>query len=247
MSCLYYAMGIPIETEVIVLHKDAVWKLALFNGLLVVGDVVLFSKGLVNLMQYPVAAIAAGAVSAALFIGVNYWILNDAGTNPGFHSGKLKDVDDYENALEFWVNKSNPFRNDAKAAISQLRVFRKKKYALKALLGDQAKEEGSPFLSVSDDVESCLLTNMKRLLNRMTIIDPAERTKFPIHAEYIRHILAQNSQILTEYDNLVIEISQIGDSTNVQSLQLEAITQALRELRDDQETPAAQAVQESES
>ncbi len=75
----------------------------------------------------------------------------------------------------------------------------------------------------------------------MTIIDPAEKTRYPMHAEYIRHILSQNQQLLSEYDNLVIEISQIGDSSQIQSLQLEAITQALRELREEDAGMTAQS------
>lgn len=215
------------------MHKDAGWKLFFFNLLLVITEVILFSRGLVNLSAHRIPAIVTGVLSAAAFIGVNYWILNAANTDPGFHSERLRDAEDYQNAFEFWMKKSNPFRAEMRTAHHQIEVFRKKNRALRALLGEQARQEGSPFFSVSEDVESCLLTNSKKILNRMTIIDPSEKTKYPMHAEFIRRILSQNQQLLSEYDNLVIEISQIGDTSQVQSLQLEAITQALRELRDE--------------
>lgn len=193
----------------------------------------MFSKGLVNVAARPIPALVTVLLSAAVFIGVNYSILSSSNTNPGFQSDRLKDAEDFQNAFVFWTKNATPFRSEMRTAYHQIEVFRKKHRALLTLLGDQAKEEGSPFLSVSEDVESCLLTNCKKILNRMTIIDSSEKTKYPMHAEYIRRILSQNQQLLSEYDNLVIEISQIGDTSQVQSLQLEAITQALRELRDE--------------
>ncbi|MCR5717573.1 MAG: hypothetical protein K6F80_00875, partial [Oscillospiraceae bacterium] len=104
-----------------------------------------------------------------------------------------------------------------------------KRTALRTLLGEQAKESGNPFLTVSDDAEDCLFANMKKLLSRMTIFNPDEPERFPMHHAYIREVLSQNKKLLGQYDNLIIEISQIGDSTQLPDL--DRITEALRELR----------------
>ena len=81
-------------------------------------------------------------------------------------------------------------------------------------------------------MQDCLFSNMKKIINRMTILNLNEPSRFPMHNEFIRSVLNQNDQLLTQYDNLIIEISQIGDTANMDNLHLENITEALHELRD---------------
>ena len=155
----------------------------------------------------------------------------------GYIDRAFSDLFSYQ-AQAGWQNSKNPFNNELKTAIHQLDLFYQKETALRALLGDQAKEAGNPFLSVSQDVQECLFANMKKLINRMTILDFEDQSRFPMHYEFIRGVIGQNQQLLNQYDNLIIEISQIGDSSEMENLHLDNITEALRELRDG--TPAAE-------
>lgn len=224
------------------LKSNVIWKLLAFNAGFAVLEVVLFSRGLLNLGANAVAAIIAAVLSVGAFIGVNYWFLSSGEHPHAVQSGKLRNAQDYREALEGWQSPKNPFNNELREAMHQLDLFYQKQTALQVLLGDQAKEPGNPFLSLSSDVQDCLFANMKKLINRMTILDLEDQSRFPMHYEFIRDVIAQNKQLLGQYDNLIIEISQIGDSTELENLHLEHITEALRELRDG--TPAAEVSQQ---
>ncbi len=214
------------------MKSNTIWKLLAFNAGFAVLEIVLFSRGLVNITRIPVAAVIAAAVSVGLFFGVNYWLLSSGDKPIAVKSSKFRDAQDYREALQSWKSSRNPFNNELNEATHQLDLFYQKQTALKALLGDQAKEPGNPFLSMSEDVQDCLFSNMKKLINRMTILDLEDQSRFPMHYEFIHSVLSQNKQLLTQYDNLIIEISQIGDTANMEDLHLENITEALRELRD---------------
>lgn len=217
------------------MDKKQLLPLAIFNILFVITEIILFSRGFLNLGARLVPALIAGALSMGVFFGVNYWILTSSGRRKKYKIDKIKSVQDYRDALSSWQSKNNPFNPELREAIRQLDLFYQKETALKALLGDQAKEPANPFMSVSNDVRGCLLTNMRKLLNRMTILDPNDQSKYPTHNEFIHRVLGQNKQLLSQYDNLIIEISQIGDSSDLENLHLENITAALRELRDNDE------------
>ena len=208
------------------MKKNTVWKLLLFNICFAVLEVILFSPGLVHLTAKPVLALIVGALSVGAFVGVNYFLL----TCTSDQSGKLRDAQDYRDALRHFKTRQNPFNSELDEAIHQLDQFYQKQTALKALLGESS-DDGNPFLAISEDVEECLFANMKKLTNRMTILDAAEPERFPMHHAFIREVLAQNKKLLVQYDNLIIEISQIGDNAQMQDLHLEHITEALRELR----------------
>lgn len=213
------------------MKKSQLIKLAVFNICFAVLEVVLFSPSLGNLTAKPLAAVAAAAMSIGAFFGVNYWLLNSQ--PPSVQSGNLRDAQDHRDALESWKSGRNPFNKELDEAIHQLDQFRQKEAALRSLLGDQAKEPGNPYVSLSEDVQNALLSNMKKLINRMTIVDLKDASRFPVHYEFIREVLAQNRKLLTQFENLIIEVSQIGDSASAEDLHLDAITEALHELRED--------------
>lgn len=215
------------------LKTNQLIALAVFNILFAVTEILLFSRGFLNLGASLVPALIAGVLSMGVFFGVNYFILTNSGRRKHYKIDKIKSVQDYRESLSSWQDKSNPFNAELREAVHQLDLFTQKETALKALLGEQSKESGNPFITVSNDVRVCLLSNMRKLLNRMTILDPMDQAKYPTHNEFIHHVLGQNKQLLSQYDNLIIEISQIGDSKDFGNLHLDNITEALRELRDE--------------
>ena len=210
--------------------------LTVFNLSFVILEVILFSRGFLNLGRDLALAFAVAAMSVAAFLGVNYAILNESEKKKLHKSNKLKDIQDYREAIAAWSGKNNPFNSEIREAVHQIDLFNQKQAALKVLLGEQAREPANPFMNVSEDVRNCLLSNMRKFLNRMMILDPTDQSKFPMHNAFIHHILGQNRQLLSQYDNLIIEISQIGDSSNLEDLNLDSITEALRELHDENPT-----------
>jgi len=204
-------------------------KLLIFNILFVILEIVLYSKGLVNLLATPVLAVIVGAVSIGAFIGVNYCLLNDNSSSKALRMERLKTLPDYQQALDNWSGRANPFHKEIREAQHQLELFQRKETALKALLGDEA-QDGNPFIEVSRDVSDCLLGNMKKIITRMSISDFSDSSQNPANTRFLKQVIEQNHQILTQYDNLIIEVSQIG--THATPENLENITDALRQLRD---------------
>ena len=237
-------MDREFQWEVWLLKKETLVAMGIFNVLFVIAEIMLYSRGIGNLGARPAAAGIGLVISLAVFVGVNYGIMKLTGKRRIVRLDKLRDVQDYRDALENWIGKNNPFNPELEQAIRQLDLFYQKQTALKALLAGQSQDGDSPFMSVSDDVQGCLFANMKRLLNRMTILDPEDHGMLPVHTEFIHHVLGQNKQLLSQYDNLIIEISQIGDSRDLENLNLENITEALRELRNDSSAPRQELMQQ---
>ena len=204
-------------------------KLLIFNIVFVIIEIILYSRGLVNLLSVPIVALIAGVLSIGVFIGVNYYLLNNDGSKKALRMERLKTLPDYQQALDNWSGRGNPFHKEIREAQHQLELFQQKETALKALLGEEA-EEGNPFIEVSHDVNDCLLGNMKKIVTRMSISDFSDSSQISANTKFLKQVIGQNKQILSQYDNLIIEVSQIG--THATPENLENITNALRQLRD---------------
>ena len=210
-------------------------KLLGFNILFVVLEVILLRVVLNNGADL-LSLLALLVMSGGAFFGTNYMIINKKEKKKALKMDKLRTVEDYREALYGYHSKNNPFNSELREAVYQLDVFQQCEDNLRALLGDEAKNSSNPFVSVSDEVRDVLLGNIKKFLNRMMIIDPNDTAKFPMHNEYLHHVLGQNRQLLGQYDSLIIEISQIGNTQEAENLHLDSITGALKELRNENAT-----------
>lgn len=142
---------------------------------------------------------------------------------------KLKDLSDYRKALEAWISEDTPFTDQIRIAVNQIDSLERKQKALRSIL-DDTKE--SPFLSTADDVERYVLANSKRVLNRVMIYDGTDRSKLREHAFYLQDILQKNAKVLSDFENLILEVSQIGDDQSADTPFLRELTEALRSVRD---------------
>lgn len=142
---------------------------------------------------------------------------------------RLKDTDDYIKAFEAWQREGTPFGEFIAAALRQLTSLKKKNIALRAIL-DETKD--SPFLNTADEVQTYILANCKRILNRIMVFDAADSRSFRVHAAYIQDILNRNAKVLTDYENLILEVSQIGDDHTAALPCLNELTEALRSMRE---------------
>jgi hypothetical protein len=141
---------------------------------------------------------------------------------------KLKDTDDYITALYAWLDEDTPFGEHIQIAIKQLESLKRKQNALRAVL-DDSKE--SPFLSVANDVNTYVLANCRRILNRVMIYDQGEPHKYNMHVTYLQEILGENAHVLSDFENLILEVSQIGDDALADTPCLNELTAALRSVR----------------
>ena len=198
-------------------------KIVIFNLLFVIAEIVIYAGDFLQ----PEGKLTAGLMSIILFWAVNYHFLKHADRKK--FPVNLKTIQDYENALKFWQNKANPFCQEIKTALHQLEIFSQKRFALQTLT-----QKDTMFESVSQDVQSYLCLNVKKILNRMLILDLSEQGRLQMHKVYLCRILEENQNLLNQYDNLMIEISQLGEYDN-QMPCLELITEALQELRNKEE------------
>ena len=209
------------------MNKKVIPKLAGLNAAIAAADVAIFSGGLLNLGTGPIGWVI-GIASAAAFCVGNYMLLTSDSAKLGYKVDKLKDPDDYIDALESWRGRELPFEGEITCGIKQLEQLERKKNALFAVSGD---EKDGAFTSVAAEVETAVLTNVKRILNRFMIFDKQDTDKLYMHKNYIQGLLENNSKVLAEFDSLIIEVSQIGDIAETQSLNLDYITNSLRQLR----------------
>lgn len=141
---------------------------------------------------------------------------------------KLKDANDYIKAFNAWLHEDTPFADYIKMAVKQLESLKRKQRALRAVLDDS---KDSPFLTTANDVDTYILANCKRILNRVMIYDQGEPHKYNMHVSYLQEILGENAHVLSDFENLILEVSQIGDDANAATPCLNELTHALRSVR----------------
>ena len=195
--------------------------MSLIEGILAV---VLFNKlntsMLVRIIIVAAVILLSLIADAAIMHSVSASVVSDA--------KKLKDTDDYIRAFEAWLNEDTPFTEYIKLTITQLESLKRKQKALRVILDDS---KDSPFLSTADEVDQYVLANCKRILNRVMIYDKNDTHKYNMHVAYLQQVLGENAHVLSDFENLILEVSQIGDDANAATPCLNELTNALRSMR----------------
>ena len=200
-----------------------------FNLILAVADVILLSKGILQLDNL-VRIIIILASIVIFFIG-NYFILSSAYKKPRIKNVENADYDDFEDALKGWKGMNTPFNKQIDVALKQLELFNSRKDKLKALSQD------STFDSAIDEVQSNMFGNFNRLINRLLIFDKNDRSDFARSRDYINKLINTNEQYLDVFRKFIDEIAMLGDvSESNTTLSLQTITESLREIRTNGET-----------
>lgn len=198
-------------------------KILLFNLLFAILEILIYAGSFLN----PEQKLIAGFLSVIVFWSVNHYLLRlqdlwKASLRP-------QNIRDCENSLKYWLSRSSPFREELKNARDQLEYFTRKQAALRELMG-----QNTVFTDVSLDAEKYLLQNFQKILTRMRILDFHLKMKHASgiqkHKIYFYQILEQNQEFLHQYENFVIEISQLGTEENKMPC-LSLMTEALQELR----------------
>ena len=183
------------------------------------------------------------AAVIALSLGVDWLIMRGSSASAVSDAKKLKDADDYIRAFQAWLNEDTPFPEYIKLAINQLESLKRKQKALRVILDDS---KDSPFLTTANEVDAYILANSKRILNRVMIYDKGEPHKLNMHVAYLQEVLGQNAHVLSDFENLILEVSQIGDDANAATPCLNELTNALRSMRSGVDPWEAQNTSSSE-
>lgn len=200
-----------------------------FNLILAIADVILLSKGILQLDN--LVRIIIIIASIVIFIIGNYFILSSAYKKPRIKNVENADYDDFEDALKGWKGMNTPFNKQIDVALKQLELFNSRKDKLKALSQD------STFDSAIDEVQSNMFGNFNRLINRLLIFDKNDRSDFARSTEYINKLINTNEQYLDVFRKFIDEIAMLGDvSESNTTLSLQTITESLREIRTNGET-----------
>lgn len=200
-----------------------------FNLILAIADVILLSKGILQLDN--LVRIIIIIASIVIFIIGNYFILSSAYKKPRIKNVENADYDDFEDALKGWKGMNTPFNKQIDVALKQLELFNSRKDKLKALSQD------STFDSAIDEVQSNMFGNFNRLINRLLIFDKNDRNDFARSRDYINKLINTNEQYLDVFRKFIDEIAMLGDvSQSNTTLSLQTITESLREIRTNGET-----------
>lgn len=169
------------------------------------------------------------AVFFVIAIVADLLILGSTSASAVSDAKKLKDADDYIRAFQAWLNEDTPFPEYIQLTINQLESLKRKQKALRAVLDDSTD---SPFLTTAGEVDQYILANCKRILNRVMIYDKSEPHKLNTHVAYLQGVLGENAHVLSDFENLILEVSQIGDNATAASTPcLTELTNALRSVR----------------
>ncbi|WP_143099152.1 hypothetical protein [Anaeromicropila populeti] len=216
-------------------------KLSALNAGIVGVNVIVFSKGLLgcSIFSYNTAVVAFSitvvVMSIAAFFYGNYRLLFIHSIKDGFTMDQLKEPEDYVQALESYRNRLT-FLKEINQAISQIERILRKKEVLDGVLYQNLKESAEDFNGLSQvvlDTNNLMYENIKKILCRLAIFDEAEYNKlkaagkakggeqnnsyyaqyqlYQQHILYVKDLLEKNETILLEFDNLLIEVSKLGE------------------------------------
>lgn len=202
-------------------------KLIIYNTGIAVVAIPLFAAKSFALLSNPVAAIISGSLLAAACFAGNVCICKQEVT---ITAEFLQSVDNIADVLpKLKQFKRHPVIGDeCKKLLDQYNCFIRKKKTLETMCGDQ-----NAYDTMNIEIEDVMFKNMMRVCKRILLLQSASTHADEIrHKAYIQNIIDQNDTLLTQYDELLEEVSQLGDNYNTYtSDSLQTITKTLRKFR----------------
>lgn len=211
-------------------------KLAIATVILAVIDVVIFSPGLYGLTfsSNVVFFISVILVNIAAISAEYVYLTHSTTAKYGYDLDKLKSANDYKDALESTLSKHSPFAKEVKQALSQLDSITRKRSVLNELLEQNNQQHFTALTDLGDQATNFLFNNIRKILNRIAIFDSDIGNSLENeHKAYIQKLLSSNENILTEFNKLLTEVSQMDNTSSDDSLSniLSDMTNSLKILR----------------
>ena len=211
-------------------------KLAIATIILAIIDIIIFSPGIIALTFSTNAVLFCLAIIAniAALTGEYVYITRSTTAKYGYDLDKLKDANDYKQALESKLVKKSPFYEEVKEAISQLTSMTRKKQVLTEILEQNNQEHFTALTDLGEQSTSFLYNNIRKILNRISIFDSDINSSLENeHKLYIKKLLDSNENMLIEFNKLLTEVSQMDDTSSDDTLSkvLNDMTNSLKTLR----------------
>ena len=213
-------------------------RLIIITLVLAFVDIILFSPGIYGLAfaTQPIFFSGAIGLNVLVLLGEIIYLNNSTTAKYGYDLDKLKDVDDYKQALESCYSKKSPFSNEIKQAISQIVSVDKKNKVLQELLEQNNKQHFTALTDLGNQALSFLVNNIRKILNRIAIYDAdVGDNLLDEHKQYIDNLLESNENVLNGFNKLLTEVSQMDDTSTDDSFTkvLNDMTGSLKMLRGD--------------
>ena len=215
-------------------------RFVIITILLAIADVAIFSPGIIGLTfaKNAIFFIATIIVNAVLLISETVYLTNATEAKYGYDLDKLKNSNDYKDALESKLSKNSPFKDEIKQSLTQLDSITRKKSVLNELLEQNNQEHFTALIDLGDQATNFLFNNIRKILNRIAIFDSDISNSLENeHKTYIQKLLKSNESILVEFNKLLTEVSQMDNTASDDTLKnvLSDMTSSLKALRGESE------------
>lgn len=215
-------------------------KLALFNVAFVILAILMFSSKGLGLAFDP--GIGPGkfalSISVALFGLAVFFLTNGmillSPDKVSYQIDKLDTIDDCIGALMECMKTDPSFKEEIGKAIEQLKTLRRRRESLATLLEQNSVSESFKTLhQTANKAEYYAFSNVKSIINRLIVFDNKEYLQDPdsvdikSHKAYINEKLESNKLILKEYSDMLLALSAIGDTQDVDIGEIRDMTAAL--------------------
>lgn len=140
----------------------------------------------------------------------------------------LKTPTDYTRALRSLPIGTMPLGLYAERAALQIEQLARKQKGLCAMLGRE-----HPFLKSTQEAEAYILANCKKVLWRMKYCDQSDPRLCRLHAEYLQGLLDENDKILCDFEQLLIEVTEMDDDLPRTAPHLDVLADTLHGARTD--------------
>lgn len=150
----------------------------------------------------------------------------------------LKNPSDYTRALRGLPIGTMPLGLYAERAALQIEQLVRKQKGLSEMLGKE-----HPFLNSAHEAEAYILANCKKVLWRLKYCDQSDPQLCRLHAEYLQGVLDENDRILRDYEQLLIEVTQMDDDLPRTAPHLDVLATALHSVRTGEQMTGVQTPQ----
>lgn len=199
-------------------------------------DIILFSPGIYGLSftLQPILFCIMILINIVTLLGEIIFLGYSNTAKYGYDLDKLKDINDYRQALESCYSKNSPFAHEIQQAIAQVTSIDKKNKVLNEILEQNNKNHYTALTDLGTQASSFLVNNVRKMLNRIAIYDAdMGENLLGEHMKYIQKLISDNENILTEFNKLLTEVSQLDDTATDDTLKnvLSDMTNSLKTLR----------------
>lgn len=139
---------------------------------------------------------------------------------------KLRNVDDFIRAFRMLPLQTMPLRAEAGRAISQLDMLKRKQVAIAALL-----PQNHPFIQSANDAARYIMNNLRQVYYRLQFCDQNDRELRRVHAAFLNERMDDNERVLRDFENLIIEVTQMDDGLPMNAPTLDVLASTLRSVR----------------